>query len=170
MRHLSKINRVLIEILEWLLAVLLGVSVLFILAQVVFRYVLRDPLDWTEQTSRYMFVWMMMLGAAVMFYRDKAMAFDMLYERLPKGAKFWVKALILFSIIAFSIYYGYQALILASRVLGRSTSGVRVPLTFMYSSMTVSNLLIISVMIEKVLSHFKLFFVTQRKGSDDGDI
>lgn len=167
---MSKINRFIVKALEWVLAVLLGISVLFILAQVIFRYILHSPLDWTEQTSRYMFIWMMMLGAAVMFYRDGAMAFDLLHERLPPRVKFWVEALIKLSIIAFSVYYGYQAFLLASKVVGRSTSGVRVPLTFMYSSMGISNVLIISVMLEKIVDHFRPKREIQGKEVDNGNI
>ena len=108
MRILSNINRVIIKTLEWLLAAMLGVSVLFILAQVIFRYVLRSPLSWTEQTSRYMFIWMMMLGAAVLFYRDGTVAFDLMYMKFSPRVKYWLSMLIKLSIIAFSVYYGYR--------------------------------------------------------------
>ncbi len=152
---MSKFNSVLIKIIEWLLALLLGVAVLFIISQVFFRYGLHSPLSWTEQTSRYLFVWMMMLGTAVMFYRNSAMAFDLLLHNMPKKLRFWIEALIIMIIIAFAAYYSYQALILTIKVAGRFTSGVRVPLNFMYSSMFVSNLFVVLVMVEKFIDHLR---------------
>lgn len=133
---------------------MLGVAVCFIIAQVFCRRVLGNPLDWTEQSSRYLFIWMMMLGAAIMFYRDSAMAFDLLLHAFPSGLRFWVEAFIKLLIILFSVYYGYQAIVLASSVVGRFTSGVRIPLTLMYSSMILSNLFVAMVMVEKLLLHF----------------
>jgi TRAP-type C4-dicarboxylate transport system permease small subunit len=98
---------------------------------------------------------MMMLGTAVMFYRNSAMAFDLLLHNMPKKLRFWIEALIIMIIIAFAAYYRYQALILTIKVAGRFTSGVRVPLNFMYSSMFVSNLFVVLVMVEKFIDHLR---------------
>ena len=152
---MSKFNAVLIKAIEWILAFLLGIAVLMILSQVIFRYGLHSPLSWTEQTSRYLFVWMMMLSTAVMFYRNSSMAFDLLLHSMPKKPRFWIEALIIAIVIAFAAYYGYQALILSTKVAGRFTSGVRVPLSFMYSSMFISNICVVLVMVEKFIDHFR---------------
>ena len=108
MDTLSKINKRLIRVIEITLAVLLLVAVLFILAQVFFRYVLHHPLDWTEQSSRYLFIWMMMLGASVVFYRDSAMSFDLILNSVKPRAQFVLKTVIYVLVIGFSLYYGYQ--------------------------------------------------------------
>lgn len=154
MKLLSKVNKTIIVILEYLLAVMLALAVCFIVAQVFCRYVLGSPLNWTEQTCRFMFIWMMMLGAAIVFYRDGAMAFDMLLHTFPKKLQFVLEAIIKLLIIGFSAYYGYQAFVLASSVVGRLTSGVRVPLTLMYGSMIISNVFVVLVMVEKLILHF----------------
>lgn len=154
MKILSQVNKTVIKFLEYLLAVLLGIAVCFIIAQVFCRYVLGHPLDWTEQSSRFLFIWMMMLGAAIVFYRDSAMAFDMLLHAFPSKLQFWLEALIKLLIILFSLYYGYQAIVLASSVGHRMTSGVRIPLALMYSSMIVSNIFVVMVMVEKFIAHF----------------
>jgi len=153
LKTLAKVNKTLIKILEYVLAAMLAVAVCFIIAQVFFRYVLRSPLDWSEQSSRFLFIWMMMLGAAIVFYRDSAMAFDLLLHSFPTKLRFVMELLIKLLIVIFAVYYGYQAFVLASSVTGRLTSGVRIPLTFMYSSMIVSNVFVVLVMAEKILVH-----------------
>lgn len=160
---MTKFNAMLIKILEWLLGIMLGIAVIFIILQVFFRYVLNSPLNWTEQTSRLMFIWMMMLGTAVIFYTDSAMAFDLLLHKLPKKPRFWFEALIIVVIIAFSAYFGYHSLDLAIKVLGKYTSGVRVPSTFMYSSMFISNIFVVLVMIEKLVKHFRRKDLSQKE-------
>ncbi len=154
MKTLGRVNKYLVRTLEYLIAVLLFAAVVFILLQVIFRYMLRNPIDWTEQGSRFMFIWMMMLGTAVVFYRDSAMAFDLLLDTFSPRLRFWIEAFVNTVIIFFYVYYGYQAAVLAISVIGRYTSGIRIPLTFMYSSMVISNIFVVLIMVEKLLLHF----------------
>jgi TRAP-type C4-dicarboxylate transport system permease small subunit len=63
--------------------VLLALLVATTLLQVLSRYVLRHPFDWTEEAARYIFVWVAMLGAG-MAAKDRAHFFvDLLLERMP---------------------------------------------------------------------------------------
>lgn len=153
MKALSKLNNVIVKFLEYLVGFLLFLSVVFITAQVFFRYVFTNPLDWTEQTSRYLFIWMMMLGVAVVFHRNSVMAFDMILHRMRDPLRYFIELLIILIVIFFTVYYAYHAYSLASQVVGRMTSGIQVPVTFMYGSMVVSNVLVLLVMIEKFLNH-----------------
>jgi C4-dicarboxylate transporter DctQ subunit len=63
---------------------LLGLLVVATLLQVVSRYILRQPLDWTEETARYVFVWLAMIGAGIAA-RDRMHFFvDVFLEWLPR--------------------------------------------------------------------------------------
>lgn len=155
MTILSKVNSVIVKVLEYLLALLLFGSVALIVAQVFTRYVLHNPLGWTEQMARFFFIWMMMLGVAVVFYRDQAMAFDLLLHSMKDPVRYFVELFIKLVVIFFTVYYGVFALKLAIQVSGRYTSGVRVPLSFMYSSMFVSNVLTLFILLEKVIDIIK---------------
>ena len=70
-------------------AVLLTVLVATTLLQVLSRYVLRQPFDWTEEAARYIFVWVGMLGAGIAA-KDRAHFFvDLLLERMsPRLGKY----------------------------------------------------------------------------------
>ena len=63
--------------------VLLAVLVVTTVLQVVSRYVLQRPLDWTEEVARYVFVWVAMIGAGAAA-RDRVHFFvDLFLERVP---------------------------------------------------------------------------------------
>ena len=49
---------------EYLLVVLMVVEVVVVFAQVVTRYVFHSPLAWSEELARYMFIWLVWIGAA----------------------------------------------------------------------------------------------------------
>ena len=73
--------------------VLLALLVVTTLLQVLSRYVLSKPLDWTEEAARYLFVWVAMLGAG-MAAKDRVHFFvDLLLERMPPGLARAVTAL-----------------------------------------------------------------------------
>jgi TRAP-type C4-dicarboxylate transport system permease small subunit len=48
------------------------------------RFVLHTPLAWSEELSRYLFVWLSFLGASVAFRRGLHLGMEALVNRLPK--------------------------------------------------------------------------------------
>jgi TRAP-type C4-dicarboxylate transport system permease small subunit len=52
-------------------------------AQVVTRYVLNDPLIWSEELARYLFVWVSMIGAALAVRNGGHFGLDLLLRRMP---------------------------------------------------------------------------------------
>lgn len=53
-------------------------------AQVVTRYVLGNPLIWSEEAARYLFVWVSMIGAALALREGGHFGLDMLIRRMPR--------------------------------------------------------------------------------------
>jgi TRAP-type C4-dicarboxylate transport system permease small subunit len=52
-------------------------------AQVATRYVLGDPLIWSEEAARYLFVWVSMIGAALAIREGGHFGLDLLIRRVP---------------------------------------------------------------------------------------
>jgi TRAP-type C4-dicarboxylate transport system permease small subunit len=50
--------------INWFLALLMSGMVAIVSAQVWYRFILNDPLSWSEEASRYLFVWISFMGAA----------------------------------------------------------------------------------------------------------
>jgi TRAP-type C4-dicarboxylate transport system permease small subunit len=55
--------------------------------QVVFRYVLRQPLFWSEELPRYLLIWMSFLAAAVAQKRDAHINITLCLTPLPERAR-----------------------------------------------------------------------------------
>ena len=69
------------EGVEALVTFLLGLEVVTIVAQIFFRYVLKDPLSWSDQACRFGLVWIIMLGMPVMFNRKATVCFDLIFQK-----------------------------------------------------------------------------------------
>jgi len=52
-------------------------------AQVVTRYLLNNPLIWSEELARYLFVWVSMIGAALAIRHGGHFGLDLLLRRVP---------------------------------------------------------------------------------------
>src|SRR3984893_14561089 len=53
-------------------------------AQVLTRYVLGDPLIWSEEAARYLFVWVSMIGAALALREGGHFGLDLLIRPMPQ--------------------------------------------------------------------------------------
>ena len=83
-RFLAVINASLLTLGRWLGATCIGLMVVFILAQVFFRYVLGNALAWPEEASRFLMLWSAGLMIGTAFRRGGLVAIDMLAILLPR--------------------------------------------------------------------------------------
>lgn len=62
---------------------LLASIFVIMLLQVAFRYLLNQPLTWTEELARYLYIWACYLGAAVALRRGHHIVIGLVHDRLP---------------------------------------------------------------------------------------
>ena len=70
-----------LEIPVFLLSILMTVTVL---GGVFFRYVLRSPLGWSEELSRYAMIWMALLSIGLCIWRHEHVGVTMFVKKLPR--------------------------------------------------------------------------------------
>jgi TRAP-type transport system small permease protein len=82
---------------------LLLVMFISVLTQIFFRYVLNSPLTWTEESSRYSFIWIVLLGAAFAVRKKEHVVMEVLVNRFPghvrKTISFGMNVMILIALL-----------------------------------------------------------------------
>jgi TRAP-type C4-dicarboxylate transport system permease small subunit len=99
--------------INWFLAVLMAGMVVIISAQVWYRFILNDPLSWSEEAGRYLFVWISFMGAAAGVRYQVHLGIDLMDKLLSPGAYRWVVVLVNLIIQIFLlliIYWGFKIL------------------------------------------------------------
>ena len=86
----------LVRLCEWVSAIMFASLFLTFVAQVFWRYVLRDPLVWTLEVSGILFVTLSLFTAATQMSLREHVALDLVVEALPKTISAWLKAFSLF--------------------------------------------------------------------------
>ena len=126
MRGLGKIIS---GIPEALLVFLLASMLAGVNLQVIFRYFLNSPLDWSEEISRLFLIWMTFIGSAVAVKRREHLMVEMFINKFPDRLRtLWLRGIsivsmgILLMIIIASFELLEMTLLQPSAVLGFSTS------------------------------------------------
>lgn len=82
-RLLTKFDNLLAKTEAALLIGLVSVMTIIVFLQVVYRYVLVQPLHWSEEMARYLFVWLSILGATLAVQKRGHFGLDIFYRMLP---------------------------------------------------------------------------------------
>ena len=72
---------------------LLAALCVFIMAQVIYRYVFNDPLFWTEELSRFLFVWLTFIGFGVAVHRKQEMRVAFFADMFSPRIRQWVSVI-----------------------------------------------------------------------------
>ena len=99
--------------INWFLAFLMAGMVVIISAQVWCRFILNDPLSWSEEAGRYLFVWISFMGAAAGVRYQVHLGIDLMDKLLSPRAYRYVVVLVNLIIQIFLImiiYWGFKIL------------------------------------------------------------
>jgi len=75
------------KLLMYFLILVLVAMVIVVFMQVLFRYVLQLPLDWTEGLSRLLFIWMVFIGLAAAFGKNNLISIELFSQKVPERYK-----------------------------------------------------------------------------------
>ncbi len=117
--------------------------VVIVFAQVFFRYVVKDSPPWTEEFSRFNFIWLTFLGAVAVFRRKNHLVIDTLVMFLPTSVTRILNVLVQMIISALLIGLFYWGLELSRSGLLTRASTMDIPLAVVYLSIPVSAILML---------------------------
>ena len=118
MKSINRIIKSYDDLVENTVAILYGGMILIMFSQVVLRYVFNSPLIWAEELSRYMFVWIVYLGASIAISRKAHLEVDYFIRYLPEEFyNKYVKLIVSILILCFLTVVMVKGLDLANRFL-----------------------------------------------------
>jgi TRAP-type C4-dicarboxylate transport system permease small subunit len=94
LRALTRFDNLLAKAEAAVLITLVAVMTLIVFLQVVYRYVLIQPLHWSEELARYLFIWLSILGATLGLQKRGHFGLDFFYRMLPNQKRRFLQFLI----------------------------------------------------------------------------
>lgn len=143
------------RILGSILVFLLVLMVLAVIWQVVSRYIAKNPSSFTEELSRYLFIWIGILGAAYASGQQTHLAIDILPPKLSPPNRIKLRIFINILIILFSLtvlVIGGANLVYVNYLLGQFSAALNVPLAAVYLVLPISGILVIYYKVNEIIN------------------
>jgi len=116
----------------WLLAILFIFMVFSTLFQVISRYVFKAPLFWTEETARYILVWISLLGAATALKRKMHVAVNFVLNFFSEKIRSKLELLGKIFILIFLTFAIKGGIILSKININQLSPALRIPMFWPY--------------------------------------
>lgn len=143
---------------EKILAIILGLVMLVSLAAgVFFRYVLKSPLHWSDETAIFVLVWLTFIGGSMSIKMGKTATITIFVDRLKGSLKRFFMGLSFLLIFVFSAYLLYLSVIWLSspNILVQRSSSMNMPMIYAYLSVPVSFLFISIHAMDLLVQNFR---------------
>lgn len=148
----KKVTEKTIDVLAVLL--LTGIFVLG-LAQVIWRWIIKDPIVWSEELIQLIYVWICYLGWAIAERKDSHIRITAIHNMLPKKAQKWLQIFCHILCIIFSVLMIWYGIKLVQTGLNRTAISIAVNYGLVYAMGPLMNLTLIVYEIEMIYECLK---------------
>jgi len=150
---MKKIKTYLDRVIEKLLITIFGLMVINVIWQVITRYFSENPSSFTDELSRYLMIWLGILGAAYVTGKNEHVSIDFFIKKISVQNRKILTLFIILSIICFAIIalvIGGGRLVYITLILQQYSPSLKIPLALVYSILPISGILIIFYKITEI--------------------
>ncbi len=148
-----------------LLAVVFGVITLLTIYQVFARYVLKNPLVWSEAIIRYLMIWIVVLGTAIALRKGLLISVEALLHIVPKKVKKVLQVIIIIISMVFLSLLIKNGFDIMNSLANQKTGSINIPVSWVYAAIPFGSILALlncfTVLIE-------LFIEKEKEEQPDG--
>lgn len=130
---------------------ILAVMTAAVFLQVVLRYLGLVGIDGLEEVPRYLFVWLVMIGAAAAMYRREHTILEYFVLRLGPAGRAIVTAFTTLVGILLFLYLLKMSFVLVPNAQFQTSAGLELPLGYVYAAVPVGAVLILLPMIRTLI-------------------
>ncbi|HTX52996.1 MAG TPA: TRAP transporter small permease [Candidatus Baltobacteraceae bacterium] len=141
---MSRVYRALHIVIFRVGVLVFAILMLNILVSIAARY-LDLPItniDWVEETSRFLFIWLSFLGAALAVERSAHIRIDFFARLLPARARMVLEILVYLGMVVFAAVMTYEGALISMRAGDRSPV-LLIPMSYAYLALPVGGAAIV---------------------------
>lgn len=136
-RFLCKVEKILGKGIVATAVVGMAMIAIIIFAQVIFRYVFKNALSWSEELCVYIEVWIIFLTAGYALGKGQHICADFVVQYLPKNVKFFLSKVNSVMFIIFSVFSVRYSWIFLINEKAQKMSSMQVSKSYVYVSLLV---------------------------------
>jgi TRAP-type C4-dicarboxylate transport system permease small subunit len=139
----EKLNRILVTMETFVAGSLLLIVFLVVLSQVVMRYLFAQPNPWSEELSRFCFIWLSMLGASLAVERRSHFGFDQALKRLSSSHRRFARRAATIVVMMVSLLLVFPGLALVRLTLHQHSPALNLSMAWVYAAVPISGILML---------------------------
>jgi TRAP-type C4-dicarboxylate transport system permease small subunit len=151
-----RVKKAIDRVLEVFLIAIMGAMTITVLWQVASRYVIAAPSPWTDETVRFLFMWVGLLGAAYVTGLRMHLAVDLVPSKLSPTNQKKLNAVIYILVAFFGfvvMFIGGLRLVYITLTLNQIAPTLQVPLGYIYLVVPLSGILITYYSIMNIINY-----------------
>src|SRR5699024_9713001 len=129
-------------VLRYLIGFFMLVLVVVTIAQVVARFVIGQPLIWSDELARFILIWMVFIGAAIVSYDDKHLSVELFQEKMSPKVKLITSLLMRALILVFLAVTIYSSIDLVKVSHYTKSGALEIPFSYCRVAITLGSALI----------------------------
>ena len=130
-----------------ILTAFMGLMIVLVFAQVIFRYFIGLTPFFIEEVSRGLLIWVSFLGASLALRASQHIGVEYFVQKLPEKMKQPVKRIAQLSVLAFLLFFLYASFFYSLNQTGQTSATLPVSMFWFYLSLPLGALLMIFQMI-----------------------
>lgn len=150
---MQKVNVFITAILEKVLMFAMAAIVIVVTWQVFSRFIIQSPSSFTEELSRFLLIWIGILGAAYAYKTKAHLGLDLFVDRMAGTKKHVARLSIECFVIVFAscvMIYGGLNLVSITVELKQTSASLGINMGIIYSAIPISGLLIVMFALDNI--------------------
>ena len=140
---------------EWVVKKVVGIMMMLMVAimcyQVVLRYAFQNSNIWSEEVTRYLFVYVSLLGSFIAIRRNSHLKVDFFVDLLKGNFKRYFTIITDIAVILFIIYLIPLSFNLCLSTMKNISPGLKMPMGYAYAAIPIGAVFMLLGMIEQLL-------------------
>lgn len=145
------IKKVLDNFLESLVAASMAVLTIDVTWQVITRFIIQKPSNWTEELATNLMIWVGLLGAAVALNHKEHLGIDYFVGKLAPIKRLYTESFVYLTVSLFSVlvmFFGGLRLVIITFMLGQVSPALKMPMGYVYLAIPVAGVFLTIYSIE----------------------
>lgn len=126
------------KIQDWIVIIGLGLMAIITVYAVFNRFIFRQALSWSEEATRYIFIWVSLLGASIGVEQNNHANVSVFVDLLPKGIRKHAYAIANVLSALFCIAMVYTGIQLVAAQSHQVSAAMRVNMAYVYTAIPVA--------------------------------
>jgi TRAP-type C4-dicarboxylate transport system permease small subunit len=143
------------KILSFFIKVIGTILSLTIILQIFSRIIMIHPFTWTEELSRFSFIWFCFLGSAYALHKKLHMGIDYFYRQYRPEKQRKIEIFVQLIILLFGALLIYYGIVLVQLTSIQLSTILRIPMSYMFSVLPITGTFFCLASVNQILSSRK---------------